>query len=54
MAAPQYQPRLEIKSSIFGTPEEEEGGGVRWMEERDQGIKSKPFNNFFYLVERSV
>ena len=26
IAAPQYQPRLEIKSSIFGTAEEEEGG----------------------------
>ena len=49
IAAPQYQPRLEIKSSIFGTAEEEEGagGGWRWMEERDQGVKPKPFNNVF-------
>ena len=27
ITAPQYQPRLEIKSSIFGTTEEELGGG---------------------------
>ena len=30
------------------------GGGGCWMEERDQWIKSKPCNNFFCLVERSV
>ena len=30
------------------------GGGGGQMEERDQGIKLKPCNNFFCLVERSV
>ena len=39
ITARQYQPRLEIKSSIFGTTEEEEEVGCS-MEERDQGIKS--------------
>ena len=43
ITAPQYQPRLEIKSSIFGTTEEEEeaGRGVGGVLDGGKGSRDK-------------
>ena len=41
ITAPQYQPRLEIKSSIFGTTEEEEEEGCRGVLDGGKGSRDK-------------